>query len=126
MFSTQVSISPLVVVLDLLQPLLPVLGPHDNLWLLKMVPNDFYFSETWSLTPKPSLLHIQKQSYEIAHLSPRGDFTPKSENRNRPWTDLNIQFQMSPGVSWGRYTIGSIKKNVTPMKKSFLKNNLTP
>ena len=33
-----------VVVLDLLQPLLPVLGPHDNLWLLKMVPNDFFFS----------------------------------------------------------------------------------
>ena len=78
------------------------------------------------MTPKLSLLHLQKQSYEIAHLSPRGDFTPKSENRNRPWTDLNIQFQMSPGVSWGRYTIGSIKKNVTPMKKSFLKNNLPP
>ena len=43
-----------------------------------------------------------------------------------PWTDLNIHFQVSPGVSWGSFTIGSIKKKFTPTQKSFLKNNLTP
>ena len=36
LFNAQVSISPLEVVLGLIQPLHPVLGPHDNLWLLKM------------------------------------------------------------------------------------------
>ena len=53
-------------------------------------------------------------------------FIRKYENRNMPWTDLNIHFQVSPGVSWGSFTIGAIKKKFTPTKKSFLKNNLTP
>ena len=33
---TKFQFRPLEVVLGLLQPLHPVLGPHDNLWLLKM------------------------------------------------------------------------------------------
>ena len=43
------------VILDLLQPLQPIIDLQVNLRLLEMVPNDYPYPKTWGLTPKPSL-----------------------------------------------------------------------
>ena len=60
-----IRISLLEVLLDLLQPLHPVLGLQVDLRLLKMVPNESPCSKTLGMTPKPCLKDVQKQSYKI-------------------------------------------------------------
>ena len=93
--------------------------------------------QSWKVAPPDSNLTIYrytswKDLLNIHTLVLRPDFhygcifIAKYENRNVPWTDLNIHFQVSPGVSWGSFTIGATKKKFTATKKSFLKNNLTP
>ena len=66
MLRSWVRISLLEVLLDLLQPLHPVLGLQVYLRLLKMVPNDFPFPKTCDWT---SLYHVQKQSLVRCEIS---------------------------------------------------------
>ena len=84
--------------------------------------------QSWKVAPSNS--NFDNLQVYIPYLRPDFHyghiFIGKYENRNGPWTDLNIHFQIGPGVSWGSFTIGAIKKKFTPTKKSFLKNNLTP
>ena len=53
--SPQVIISLLEVLLDLLQPLHPVLGLQVDLGLLKVVSNDSPYQKTLVLSPEPCL-----------------------------------------------------------------------
>ena len=73
----KVIISLLEVLLNLLQPVHPVLALQFILRFPEMVSNDFSSSKTWRLTLKLSVQHIQKQSYEIVYLSLRGSFFSK-------------------------------------------------
>ena len=60
MLRSWVRISLLEVLLDLLQPLHPVLGLQVDLGLLKMVTNDSPYPKTLGLSPEPCLYHAQK------------------------------------------------------------------
>ena len=55
--------SLLEVLLDLLQPLHPVLGLQVDIRLLITVPNDSPNPKTWVLPPEPCYYHAQKLSY---------------------------------------------------------------
>ena len=86
--------------------------------------------QSWKVAPPDSNLTIYrytswKDLLNIHTLVLRPDFhygcifIAKYENRNVPWTDLNIYFQISPGVSWGSFTIGAIKKSLQQSKNRF-------